>query len=112
MRGEKLGQKSCHYVSPGSPPHARGKVICIHTFTCPLRITPACAGKSERRLGIAYALRDHPRMRGEKANIKYDDVCDIGSPPHARGKVPFLNAVKSKYRITPACAGKSISTLF
>ncbi len=51
MRGEKLQPFSYSSLSIGSPPHARGKVPKMLTKNPPVRITPACAGKSTTLIG-------------------------------------------------------------
>ena len=51
MRGEKGRCGADHFMSKGSPPHARGKVPAGYDEGFLLRITPACAGK-RRRLTI------------------------------------------------------------
>ena len=71
-----------------------------------LWITPACAGKRPGRLGGACRCRDHPRMRGEKFRIIQTARNDLGSPPHARGKVGNSGVDPKQKGITPACAGK------
>ena len=50
----------------GSPPRVRGKGFVVAVFRMRKGITPACAGKSEERLINNIALRDHPRVCGEK----------------------------------------------
>ena len=46
-------------------------------------------------------------MRGEKS-MRTGIICSsVGSPPHARGKVPPVQAPLRPAGITPACAGKS-----
>ena len=107
MRGEKLPSVYHHFVIPGSPPHARGKAMQSSMKSCRLGITPACAGKSQRRHWIYSPNWDHPRMRGEKASIPRTWREVQGSPPHARGKAFSVDPRSQKQRITPACAGKS-----
>ena len=72
------------------------------------RITPACAGKSFLALLFTQHCRDHPRMCGEKVKKLYLIGMTIGSPPHVRGKDDMRTETFGVYRITPACAGKSI----
>ena len=50
----------------GSPPRVRGKVNFSILRLLPFRITPACAGKSPCICALIMALRDHPRVCGEK----------------------------------------------
>ena len=74
-----------------------------------IRITPACAGK--RPLGATRITPawDHPRMCGEKCMKSGLRVSDVGSPPHVRGKAVVILLCVATYRITPACAGKSLT---
>ncbi len=48
-------------------------------------------------------------MRGEKTWVACCTYTRAGSPPHARGKVFDLIVSDLRKRITPACAGKSLS---
>ena len=46
----------------------RGKAGKIFRRVCPVGITPAYAGKSERVCGLKICRRDHPRLCGEKTH--------------------------------------------
>ena len=70
----------------GSPPHVRGKATLCVGLTGRIRITPACAGKSNDTLNHANVSTDHPRMCGEKHTIFCLRIRQQGSPPHVRGK--------------------------
>ena len=51
-----------------------------------VRITPACAGKSNFNTICCMFNQDHPRMCGEKEqSLRMRFRCQ-GSPPHVRGK--------------------------
>ena len=50
----------------GSPPRMRGRGGKSFSFARPVRITPACAGKSHRVASRPPIRRDHPRVRGEE----------------------------------------------
>ena len=71
------------------------------------RITPACAGKRPSLAPVPGACGDHPRVCGEKAYSLVINGSEWGSPPRVRGQARGWPAVRSKPRITPACAGKS-----
>ena len=76
--------------------------------TCGLqRITPAQAGKSDRRRPSPLGGWDHPRTGGEKYPGSTDPKDRWGSPPRRRGKVTLPARVQGQVRITPAWAGKS-----
>ena len=93
----------------GSPPRVRGKEAYLLFCLWPVGITPACAGKRLCLLCVKLVVGDHPRVCGEKCRVVNVLVPKPGSPPRVRGKE--CGAVKAAMisRITPACAGKSIS---
>ena len=73
------------------------------------RITPACAGNTRENVRRITSSGDHPRLRGEyQLRRKLQEVA-LGSPPLARGiHLDFLDFVRA-VRITPACAGNTLS---
>ena len=91
------------------PPRVRGKVCRRKLKSVFLRITPACAGKSARRISHDRAREDHPRVCGEKLQSNQLLQEEKGSPPRVRGKGITLCAKNIAIRITPACAGKSFA---
>ena len=81
--------KSVSLVLPlrmGSPPRVRGKRFTNSRFSCSVRITPACAGKTLRIHGRWVEREDHPRVCGENLVGDITDAREIGSPPRVRGK--------------------------
>ena len=54
-------------------------------------------------------MKDHPRVCGEKRTFTIILPPAAGSPPRVRGKGGKLEIRAFLHRITPACAGKSIS---
>ena len=110
--GEKFFPQGLQIGGEGSPPHMRGKAGRARRGACPLRITPAHAGK---RPGLALLLPrtgDHPRTCGEKSRAKMELSRNQGSPPHMRGKENRCGHAYQTYGITPAHAGKSRSGHF
>ena len=71
------------------------------------RITPAYAGKSRRLVSRLLFSEDHPRLCGEKYDIKSIYGTLQGSPPPMRGKAENACVTDAGNRITPAYAGKS-----
>ena len=64
--GEKATRRRRKVKKIGSPPPMRGKV-CEHVVTSySRRITPAYAGKRSASRGHVEAVKDHPRLCGEK----------------------------------------------
>ena len=93
-------------MSLGSPPPMRGKASGSFGDYAKFRITPAYAGKSS---GTEWGFRtdwDHPRLCGEKQNLRLFVLYHRGSPPPMRGKVPKSLTCQIANRITPAYAGK------
>ena len=76
-----------------------------------LGITPAYAGKRPSRLRRDHERRDHPRVCGEKEAKQWPKEQVWGSPPRMRGKAQEWMAEGKAERITPAYAGKSLTSL-
>ena len=104
--GEKNPRSGCFSMLLGSPPRVRGKGLSAVIFSHSLRITPACAGKSNRPRNNYNNHRDHPRVCGEKMFSQCVKPLKLGSPPRVRGKAIRSNGFPNRNRITPACAGK------
>ena len=64
--GEKFQQRATLPALKGSPPPMRGKEAVMEWTSVYGRITPAYAGKSFGLDIAAAAVRDHPRLCGEK----------------------------------------------
>ena len=109
MRGEDTLITPLLRRRRGSPPHARGRPARRAGAFLGRWITPACAGKTFPLMPIATTPRDHPRMRGE--DDEQGMLADVkgGSPPHARGRPGTRLGTSFPGRITPACAGKTLS---
>ena len=73
------------------------------------RITPACAGSTINRGGEQRENKDHPRLRGEYQARLSRQLLTIGSPPLARGVHLRRFGRQSQIRITPACAGSTMT---
>ena len=71
------------------------------------RITPAYAGKRDTIALLAAAIRDHPRVCGEKLPMQGNAEIKPGSPPRMRGKETGEFHNGKEKGITPAYAGKS-----
>ena len=104
--GEKGHTQLFANIRIGSPPRVRGKVGSSSMCTRSPGITPACAGKREKRVEKIPQIWDHPRVCGEKIRVASPRITQRGSPPRVRGKVADMRAAGINPRITPACAGK------
>ena len=104
--GEKASRFSIASIRLGSPPRMRGKDRRETDTEVVDRITPAYAGKRLQGLGPSRSTQDHPRVCGEKCNVKKSSINAPGSPPRMRGKVHVVAVFCSVYGITPAYAGK------
>ncbi len=91
----------------GSPPRVRGKPSCSSFSDNAIRITPACAGKTQFRVWRLSPGSDHPRVCGENSTPLTHSSTSCGSPPRVRGKRPCAPSPTRCPRITPACAGKT-----
>ena len=111
MRGEQLNLLRCSASAAGSPPLARGTELSNRSYIETVRITPACAGNSDKARGKSPEGRDHPRLRGEQIAIVIELFKQLGSPPLARGTVNIFAMRYGVAGITPACAGNSCGEL-
>ena len=85
----------------------RGKALVFAAEKVKLGITPAYAGKRAAFGPLFCALRDHPRVCGEKVCKEIAPLSVWGSPPRMRGKVKTAKLRRRMTGITPAYAGKS-----
>ena len=92
----------------GSPPRVRERHL-LNTFPgSESGITPACAGKTTSSAGGGQTSRDHPRVCG-KDKLGIEMVFQYqGSPPRVRERPDSKKTIKNAFRITPACAGKTL----
>ena len=70
MCGEKLAFSAVRVREMGSPPRMRGKGFPLLHFFVPAGITPAYAGKRAGTMTRFFTSWDHPRVCGEKLEIK------------------------------------------
>ena len=85
--GENSKQQRWAYTSSGSPPRVRGKLETTTLVVYFIRITPACAGKTQKSRGDFSFNTDHPRVCGENQNATNGTEQRVGSPPRVRGKL-------------------------
>ena len=95
----------------GSPPRVRGEVFMTFRHGTLHRITPACAGRRYFRRAHLGHRGDHPRVCGEKWDFPSLRKARSGSPPRVRGEVRKRGLAAPCDGITPACAGRSATTI-
>ena len=94
----------------GSPPRGRGKVAPVCVGGTRSRITPAWAGKRILPGSFGFLFGDHPRVGGEKYLMEHPELYAEGSPPRGRGKGATALFWSCRSWITPAWAGKSVTS--
>ena len=75
-----------------------------------LRITPARAGKTSSIQSASLSARDHPRSCGKDLINSKCVPLSAGSPPLVRERRVTYESVPQVSRITPARAGKTVTT--
>ena len=108
--GEKALSTFSSLKNSGSPPRVRGKDQHKCNRCGDKGITPAYAGKSGRTFRAVRSSWDHPRVCGEKSFTLALVEPVVGSPPHMRGKACASSRRACAARITPAHAGKRVSS--
>ena len=109
--GEKSTSFACNAAMSGSPPRVRGKGC---SGSCPCEsagITPAYAGKRPITADRYALAGDHPRVCGEKWINARCGIRTRGSPPRMRGKAGHGVEGGQHLGITPAYAGKRVSSI-
>ena len=96
---------------PGSPPRVRERLGHASALCVTRGITPACAGKTLFQPLSVGTWGDHPRVCGKDLNVRLKLGRPSGSPPRVRERRHIAILADAFSRITPACAGKTCSTL-
>ena len=91
----------------GSPPRVREELLLASFVTAPVRITPACAGRTPLRVVMIVIRQDHPRVCGKNYRDVVNDLQKGGSPPRVREERQKVNKACPGGGITPACAGRT-----
>ena len=91
----------------GSSPRVRGKHSHQGPAPGPVRLIPACAGKTHTLRCCREFSRAHPRVCGENAIERFGVAVAIGSSPRVRGKRSGKRFLRDARGLIPACAGKT-----
>ena len=89
----------------GSPPRVREPQKMPLTKRHMMRITPACAGTTRKRIHADPEREDHPRVCGNHLALPRPISVSAGSPPRVREPHSATDLAKAAQGITPACAG-------
>ena len=109
--GENNPYITAYISNSGSPPQVRGKQGTRTESVTGTRITPAGAGKTRISSSRSGASEDHPRRCGENILQMRSFIILPGSPPQVRGKPPAEVIYMDYAGITPAGAGKTVSSV-
>ena len=63
--GKDVCTFTCILFTPGSPPRVREGLLTKGSPPAPVRITPACAGRTHALKSRKTGLKDHPRVCGK-----------------------------------------------
>ena len=96
----------------GSSPRVRGKLAQAIYQAAPVRLIPACAGKTVPIQSPSLSLPAHPRVCGENSKMRTRKKLALGSSPRVRGKLVDFTPVSGWVRLIPACAGKTHGSSF
>ena len=105
--GKDRQQAAAERREQGSPPRVREGLDAVENAAHHVRITPACAGRTEGCDARGERDKDHPRVCGKDRSEHGRIRSGRGSPPRVReGQVyPVWNGGGTG--ITPACAGRT-----
>ena len=94
----------------GSPPLVRERLFYFLDGGIVTGITPARAGKTQASRRSRQRKQDHPRSCGKDLMHSNKGLCNPGSPPLVRERQWQCRHYRQWIGITPARAGKTIST--
>ena len=107
--GENWSLRPSHLWMWGSSPLTRGKRSAQFSRPFMLRLIPAHAGKTSKRILVSSISWAHPRSRGENRSRLHPRRGGRDSSPLTRGKRPAGGECPCEPRLIPAHAGKTVS---
>ena len=107
IRGEHPMRNANPHGTPGSSPHTRGARYPAADRGPGPGIIPAYAGSTDQLPQPLPVTPDHPRIRGEHAELQPWCVGLRGSSPHTRGARHHPDRARSAFGIIPAYAGST-----
>ena len=112
IRGEHADRVQRALEAGGSSPHTRGARRSRGLRRHRRRIIPAYAGSTTSSPPPAVGPGDHPRIRGEHAQMPMAILPWTGSSPHTRGARRAFAGPGRRRGIIPAYAGSTPAGLF
>ena len=122
VRGEHMAAYCCTVRSAGSAPRARGTLQMMRGLGGQMRVSPACAGNTEEVREVGFAQPGQPRVRGDQPGqprVRGEHLGAPGKPgwlsgsaPRARGTPEGKLGSLPRRRVSPACAGNTLRTVF
>ena len=94
-------------IHRGSSPRVRGKLVGGVPAHPQCGLIPACAGKTTPAPAPPPPRSAHPRVCGENIWAPRSANHREGSSPRVRGKHDHPRGQRDRYRLIPACAGKT-----
>ena len=110
MCGNHVFSRSASSSIRGSPPRVREPHVAVAVSEDVSRITPACAGTTSHSFQNRFQDEDHPRVCGNHVLVLIRFPLLLGSPPRVREPLLEGGLYEGLYRITPACAGTTLSS--
>ena len=107
IRGEHVIPARGPCLRTGSSPHTRGAPFSSLKRQDLVGIIPAYAGSTVYARLLAWASRDHPRIRGEHWASSFSAMLMQGSSPHTRGARGLCHDGTEAAGIIPAYAGST-----
>ena len=109
MCGEKAKLYPSQYDAKGSPPACAGRRKFLDEVSRPRGDHPRVCGEKLGRCRACRREAGSPRVCGEKKHRTAYTCRRWGSPPRVRGEEQRIKLLEDLYRITPACAGRSVT---
>ena len=106
--GENGAAEPLEKEGRGSSPRGRGKRTPWGEWAYALRLIPAWAGKTSRRVRRDRAVAAHPRVGGENVSGSQVGPDEHGSSPRGRGKPHLVDLEHERDGLIPAWAGKTM----
>ena len=93
----------------GSSPRVRGTRLSAMVGLHLRRFIPACAGNATWKQSAKCRQTVHPRVCGERLQMRLQSRLPGGSSPRVRGTLATWRADGSVWRFIPACAGNAVT---